>query len=130
MVRFGAIRHSVLLAILAPMGIGICGCGALLLIPDLLETPSRIDGCPEITPAVGDTIQLTFVVIRDGEDQPDETVDLTWSVTQGQADIADPTANPASLTFTTTGIVVIQADPSELIDTATCLTVVVPADGG
>lgn len=130
MARMGMIRRSVLLAILAPVGIGICGCGALLLIPDLLETPSRIDGCPEITPTIGDTIELTFVVIRDGEDQPNEEVNLNWSITQGQADIADPTANPASITFTTTGIVVIQADPSELIDTATCLTVVVPADGG
>ncbi len=130
MVRLAAIRRSALLAVLAPLGIGICGCGALLLIPDLLETPSRIDGCPEITPIVGDTVELTFVVIRDGVDQPDETVNLTWSITQGQADIADPAANPASITFTTTGLVVIQADPSELIDTATCLTVVVSADGG
>lgn len=130
MVRIGAIRRSALLAILAPMCLAMCGCGALLLIPDLLETPSRIDGCPEITPTIGDTVELTFVVIRDGVDQPDESVDLTWSVTQGQADVADAAANPASITFTTTGIVVIQADPSELIDTATCLTVVVSADGG
>lgn len=129
MVRIGVIRRSALLAILAPTCLAACGCGALLLIPDLLETPSRIDGCPEITPMVGDTIELTFVVIRNGEDQPDESVDLTWSITQSRADIADPTANPASITFTTTGIVVIQADPSELIDTATCLTVVVPAGG-
>ncbi len=130
MVRMGVIRRLAVFAVLAPVGIGICGCGALLLLPDLLETPSRIDGCPEITPTVGDTIELTFVVIRDGEDQPGEEVNLNWKITQGQADIADPTANPASITFTTTGIVVIQADPSELIDTATCLTVVVSADGG
>ncbi len=130
MVRTGVIRRSTLLAVLAPMCHAICGCGALLLIPDLLETPSRIDGCPEITPMIGDTVELTFVVVRNGEDQPDEVVTLNWSVTQGQADIADPTANPASITFRTTGIVVIQADPSELIDTATCLTVIVPADGG
>ncbi len=130
MVRTGVIRRSTLLAALAPMCLAICGCGALLLIPDLLETPSRIDGCPEITPTIGDTVELTFVVVRNGEDQPDEVVTLNWSVTQGQADIADPTANPASITFRTTGIVVIQADPSELIDTATCLTVVVPADDG
>ena len=129
MVRMGVIRRSTLLAVLTPMCLAMCGCGALLLLPDLLETPSRIDGCPEITPTVGDTIELTFVVIRDGEDQPNEEVNLNWKVTQGQADIADPTANPASITFTTPGIVVIQADPSELIDTATCLTVVVSADG-
>lgn len=130
MVRIGALRRSALLAILVPMCLAMCGCGALLLIPDLLETPSRIDGCPEITPTIGDTVELTFVVIRDGVDQPDESVDLTWSVTQGQADVAAAAANPASITFTTTGIVVIQADPSGLIDTATCLTVVVSADGG
>ena len=130
MMRTRVIRRSALFAILAPLCLAICGCGALLLLPDLLETPSRIDGCPEITPTVGDTVELTFVVIRDGVDQPDETVNLNWKVTQGQADIADPTANPASITFTTAGIVVIQADPSELIDTATCLTVVVSADGG
>ncbi len=130
MVRTGLIRRSALLAILAQMCLVMCGCGALLLLPGLLETPSRIDGCPEITPTVGDTVELTFVVIRDGEDQPDEAVNLNWKVTQGQADIADPTANPASIAFTTPGIVVIQADPSELIDTATCLTVVVSADGG
>ncbi len=127
--RIGALRRAIVFAVLAPMGLAICGCGALLLLPDLLETPSRIDGCPTITPMVGDTVELTFVVIRDGEDQPNEVVNLTWSVTQGQADIADPTTNPASITFTTSGIVVIQADPSELIDTATCLTVVVAADG-
>jgi len=130
MVRIRVIPRSALLAVLVPMGLAMCGCGALLLLPDLLETPSRIDGCPEITPAVGDTVELTLVVIRDGADQPDEAVNLIWKVTQGQADIADPTANPASITFTTTGIVVIQADPSGLIDTATCLTVVVSADGG
>ena len=130
MVRMSVIRRSALLAVLAPIGLAICGCGALLLLPDLLETPSRIDGCPEITPTVGDTIELTFVVIRDGEDQPNEEVNLIWKVTQGQAGIADSTANPASITFTTAGIVVIQANPSELIDTATCLTVVVSADGG
>ncbi len=118
------------LAVLAPMCLAMCGCGALLLLPDLLETASRIDGCPEITPTVGDTAELTFVVIRDGEDQPNEAVSLAWSVTQGQADIADPAANPASITFTSPGIVVIQADPSELVDTATCLTIVVADDGG
>lgn len=130
MVRIGVIPRSALLAVLVPICLAMCGCGALLLIPDLLETPSRLDGCPEITPMVGDTIELTFVVVRDGVDQPDEAVNLNSSVTQGQADIADLTANPASITFTTPGIVVIQADPSELIDTATCLTVVVSADGG
>ncbi len=130
MLRVDSVRRLAPLISLVPMCLGMCGCGALLLIPDLLETPSRIDGCPEITPMVGDAVELTFVVIRDGEDQPDEAVDLNWSVTQGQADIADPAANPASITFTTTGLVVIQADPSELIDTATCLTVVVSANGG
>ncbi|MCH8053911.1 MAG: hypothetical protein IH895_07615, partial [Planctomycetes bacterium] len=109
MVRTRVIGRSALLGVLAPAGIGICGCGALLLLPDLLETPSRIDGCPETTPTVGDTIELTLAVIRDGEDQPDDAVNLNWKVTQGQADIADPTANPASITFTPTGIVVILA---------------------
>ena len=95
----------------ASLALSCCGCsvlGVVQLIPTLFAIQSRLDGCPGEMVAVGQSVELTFVVIMDDgtESQPDQ---LEWSLTRGIADIDDSNGNPAVVTLSGPGIITVRA---------------------
>lgn len=121
-------KRHVIMTIAAATIPGV-GCGALLLIPDLLATPGRIDGCPTVALLPGQNVELTFVVVRADEDDSDPPGIITWSSASGVVTISDENANPVTVVASQVGFATINAvysGAAELVDSAQCIIGVVP----
>ncbi|MCG3137317.1 MAG: hypothetical protein HJJLKODD_01161 [Phycisphaerae bacterium] len=102
------------LILFAMCGIGLlagCGISALAVIPTLFNTQSQLAGCPTDWTDIGNTVEITYEILVDGQWQaPEPLEEITWSITSGDALLSATDANPITVELTQSGILTIRAD--------------------